>query len=888
MKKGFIRKLLACGMCVSLTGLPIPIMAEETVKPTTQTTTQANQTGEKALKSTAATSKLAPTSWTELESSFLASAQGQVIDLSSLSASSNKHIVIPDSVTQLELVGDVGKVYQGLVITTTAGRSSALKLTINNLKIQDGYIDIAHAGSGDTLFFKGNNQITATGGNSAVIVKTGHELTLDGSSGGYLKVTGGSTGAGIGGAHQVGTGHIKIVGGDIEAYGKGGSAGIGQCYQPNGSYDTKITITGGNIIADGGYSSTGNGGAGIGGSYMGAVGDITISGSAKVTAKGGTGAAGIGTGSKVGANIVINGGATILSSEGKAGGAGIGSGSASEAKLQNIMIENATIIESKGSAGGAGIGGGSGSSPEEIRIGQNAVIGEKDLISDTYIKGAIGDGGGAGIGGGTKGNQIKLIQIENNQIYRAVGSHGSAGIGGGNECGVEELLINGAEIGYVKGGESGAGIGSGHIGEVGKIKLDGNTIIHEVRGGDLLSGCESGGAAIGGGYERGVSLEITNNVIIEYAKGGTSAGAIGGGAKGSGGDGINITSGRIYAEAGEGTVYNDVGGAAQRETQITVSLGSTSDVFNRNNKIRELDAATKASHAVYIFQCYDKAGTQMTDVQFFARKVGDADYAIRPYTDGGGNGYALMKDFGSSGKNFNSLSYQFWVKIANKTYYAKEDITQPIVETNVDGMKQYTIKLIFDIAANEEPPIAPVIVPGNGIIPYSLSQVAYQVNTSNYHSGSPYEVRDIKTVINLNLQPTDPTSFNVQATPAAKNFTVEVKSDGVKDSVLAAAIKNNLVVNGDKLIITYPDAMKQGRKYEIYLYLPSDLIGDMDVKSYKDSYVNVASKKTVIATTQLKVVEKLNVNGVIVENLFIPPTINQNIEIPYNELIKIK
>lgn len=889
MKKGFLRKLLTCGICISLTGLAIPTMAESAVKPATQSTTQTKQTGEETLTSTSGTNDLVPTSWSALDNSFLIGAQGKVIDLSSLDMSSNKHIVIPDSVTQLELVGDAGKVYQGLVITTTSGRSSALKLTINNLKIQGGYIDMAHASSGDTLVFKGNNQITAMDSNSAVIVRTGHELILDGNGGGYLKVTGGSTGAGIGGANQIATGHIKIVGGDIEAYGKGGSAGIGQCYQPNGTYDTKVTITGGNIIADGGWSSAGNGGAGIGGSYMGAVGNITISGGARVTAKGGTGAAGIGTGSKIGADITINGGAVILSSEGKAGGAGIGSGSASEAKLQNIVIENATIIEAKGNAGGAGIGGGSGSSPEEIRIGQNAVIGEKDVTADTYMKGAIGDGGGAGIGGGTRGSQIKLIQIENNKIYRAVGSHGSAGIGGGNECGVERLLINSAEIGYVKGGESGAGIGSGHIGTVGRIKLDGNTVIHEVRGGDLLAGCESGGAAIGGGYERGISLEVTNNVIIEYAKGGTNAGAIGGGAKGSeGSDGINIASGRIYAEAGEGTVYNDVGGAAQRETQISVSLGNTSDLFNRNNKIRELDAATKASHAVYIFQCYDKTGTQMTDVQFFARKVSEANYAIKPFTDSSGNGYALMKDFGTSGKSFNTLSYQFWVKIGSKTYYAKEDITQPIGEATVDGMKQYTIKLIFDIAANEEPPIAPVIVPGNGIIPYSLSQVAYQVNTSNYHTGTPYEVREIKTVIDLNPQVADPTAFRVEAATTVKNFTVEVKKNDVKNRVLAEAIKNNLVVNGNKLIITYPDAMKEGGKYEVYLYLSSDLVSGVDVRSYKDSYVNLGGKKTVVATTQLEVVEKLNVNGVIIDNVFTPPAINQNIEIPYNELIKIK
>ena len=159
---------------------------------------------------------------------------------------------------------------------------------------------------------------------------------------------------------------MTITGGEINANGGNYGAGIG-----GGDYSSgKVTISGGEINATGGYL-----GAGIGGGKEGR-GDVTIEGNTEVNAAGGTGGAGIGGGygaknnsNSTGNQITIrsneNGAPTVnatgseSSIDKKTGekipsGAGIGSG-AGDAKA-NITLEGKVTIVAKAGDGNVAIG----------------------------------------------------------------------------------------------------------------------------------------------------------------------------------------------------------------------------------------------------------------------------------------------------------------------------------------------------------------------------------------------------------------------------------------------------------------------------------------------------------------------------------------------------
>ena len=86
-------------------------------------------------------------------------------------------------------------------------------------------------------------------------------------------------GAGIGGGYEGSGSDITITGGEITANGGGEAAGIGGGVLGSGS---DITITGGEVTANGGWC-----GAGIGGGYKGSGSDVTISKDSRVEATGG-------------------------------------------------------------------------------------------------------------------------------------------------------------------------------------------------------------------------------------------------------------------------------------------------------------------------------------------------------------------------------------------------------------------------------------------------------------------------------------------------------------------------------------------------------------------------------------------------------------------------
>ena len=148
-------------------------------------------------------------------------------------------------------------------------------------------------GSGDvTLELDGEN--TVKGGN----VRAGVEKS-DANSSGNLTVT-----------DENGTaGSLYAAGGDY-------CPGIGGGYESGGS---NITVTGSaKVTAQGGLRA-----AGIGGGYNGSGSNITISGSAEVTAQGGRFGSGIGGGyERTGINITVSGDAQVKAQGGTGNGAG--------------------------------------------------------------------------------------------------------------------------------------------------------------------------------------------------------------------------------------------------------------------------------------------------------------------------------------------------------------------------------------------------------------------------------------------------------------------------------------------------------------------------------------------------------------------------------------
>ena len=314
-----------------------------------------------------------------------------------------------------------------------------------------------------------------------------------------------------------------------------GNAGIGGVVQQSGG---TITINGGEINATGG-----TGGAGIGGGSKinGSGGTITINGG-EITADGGDNGAGIGGGSASSGGIITINGGTIATTGGNLG-AGIGSLGAGG----TIEINGGDITATGGNLG-AGIGGGTNGSGGEIEInGGDKII-------------ATGNGGGAGIGGGNYGAG-GMIEINGGNITAngqgSSSARGGAGIGGGYNGSGSTIKIHGGEI-TATGYSGSAGIGSGFA------ALASSATVINIDGGIVTATCSDGasellgGAGIGsGGYPAGSStITISGGTVT--ATGGKGADGIGnGGGKSSLSQPATFSTGEdgnavIYATAGEG------------------------------------------------------------------------------------------------------------------------------------------------------------------------------------------------------------------------------------------------------------------------------------------------------------------------------------------------
>ena len=108
-----------------------------------------------------------------------------------------------------------------------------------------------------TIILEGNNTVKGSGMYAGIYVPEGNTLTIRGT--GSLTVTGGISGAGIGGNSEGNCGSIVISGGTITATGGSHGAGIG-LGSSSGCVFGDITINGGTVTATGCDEAPGIGG----------------------------------------------------------------------------------------------------------------------------------------------------------------------------------------------------------------------------------------------------------------------------------------------------------------------------------------------------------------------------------------------------------------------------------------------------------------------------------------------------------------------------------------------------------------------------------------------------------------------------------------------------
>ena len=298
-------------------------------------------------------------------------------------------------------------------VTITAEKNATANVTLENVNIDTGTTGgaaITTSGEGNVNIELDGTNTVQSGENHAGVEKKGDgTLTItDENKDGSLTATGGTWGAGIGGARNENVSNIAIEGGKVEATGGFEGAGIGGGQGGSGS---NITISDGKVTATGG-----GGGAGIGGGHAGIGSDIAIEGG-KVEATGGYSGAGIGGGEGTwGSNITISDGE--VTATGGGAGAGIGGGYAGGG--EGITIEGGKVT-AQGDIGGAGIGGGVNNTGSNITISGDAQVKVQGGRANEYWhKGAaIGSGGTPT----TEGNEVSPntsdLTVEGSiQIYK--------------------------------------------------------------------------------------------------------------------------------------------------------------------------------------------------------------------------------------------------------------------------------------------------------------------------------------------------------------------------------------------------------------------------------------------------------------------------------------
>lgn len=301
------------------------------------------------------------------------------------------------------VTGAVNKAVQNIITIINNCTKKDTTVTIEDVNIDvstDSKAALSVKGEGDTtLKLKGDNTLKS-GDEHAGVEKnddtSSGKLTItaeDASA--SLKAYGGIRAAGIGGGSGQSTSNLEIANGKIDAKGDLWAAGIGGGWNGNG----EVTISGGEVTAQGGW----HGAAGIGGGNGGS-GKVTIK-NGKVTAKADGDAAAIGGGTNGSGDVtILNGTVTATRNSDSYPVTGIG-GASGSTKKSTVRILGG-VVDAVGYGYGSGIGGGKGG--VEVEIGGGAQVTAKGGLGNS------GRGPGAAIGtNGEKGGKAGKEQDVN-------------------------------------------------------------------------------------------------------------------------------------------------------------------------------------------------------------------------------------------------------------------------------------------------------------------------------------------------------------------------------------------------------------------------------------------------------------------------------------------
>lgn len=374
-----------------------------------------------------------------------------------------------------------------------------------------------HILTGQALTISGGTLQDSTGtyyGN-IVIDGTSADLTLDGVTIDASKKTGSTAGIQIGNgcsAKLSMTGTNTIKGGQeaagIQLYGNRiyGKSATEQTAEHNAvkPSSVRIEMQAGSKLDVAGDTAGSKGGAGIGAAWATdtSKSDITITGTGTITANGGIGGAGIGgsEGGSIG-NISIQGNGLHLTAVGGQHGAGIGGGgwvstysTPDVQKVESITITGDTVIKASSRSHGTGIGGGCHGEVGTITIGSSPA----DPSERVKIESTGGDDG-AGIGAGWAG-KMGSITINSGEILATAGNNG-AGIGSGYSAEGGQIVIRGGTI-TAKGSTNSSGIGGGKDGTIAGIVISGGTITAD-------GGWTNDGGNIGGYTDKSGTTKAT-------------------------------------------------------------------------------------------------------------------------------------------------------------------------------------------------------------------------------------------------------------------------------------------------------------------------------------------------------------------------------------------
>lgn len=247
----------------------------------------------------------------------------------------------------------------------------------------------------------------------------------------------------------------------------------------NAIQDSSVTIDmqAGSILNVTGGTNGHKGGAGIGAAWATdtSKSDIKITGKGTIQANGGIGGAGIGgsEGGNIG-NIEIEGNGIVVTAVGGEHGAGIGGGgwvatysTPDVQKVESIKIIGDATIAASSKLHGTGIGSGCHGKIGSITIGDGTSADKALKIT------SIGGDDGASIGAGWAGGMDSII-INGGTITANAGRQG-AGIGSGYQATGGSITINGGTI-TSTGSTNSSGIGSGKDGTISGITISGGTI----------------------------------------------------------------------------------------------------------------------------------------------------------------------------------------------------------------------------------------------------------------------------------------------------------------------------------------------------------------------------------------------------------------------------